>query len=140
MAETLTFTSLYRYDTRRYGITLPVLLMLGDRVAEFKGKLDTGASLCVFARLHGEELGLDIEHGSRQEIATVMGNFVAYGHTVRLSVLDLEFDSTVYFAAETGFNRNVLGRQGWLERIKLGLVDYEGKLYLSDYTEATEAG
>jgi hypothetical protein len=61
--------------------------------------------LCVFARLHGEELGLDIEHGSRQEIATVMGNFVAYGHTVGLSVLDLEFDSTVYFAADTGFNR-----------------------------------
>jgi hypothetical protein len=71
VAETLTFTSLYRYDTRRYGITLPVLLMLGDRVAEFKAKLDTGASLCVFARLHGEELGLDIERGSRQEIATV---------------------------------------------------------------------
>jgi len=46
----------------------------------------------------------------------------------------------VYFSADTSFTRNVLGRQGWLDRIKLGLVDYEEKLYLSDYTEATEAG
>jgi hypothetical protein len=64
MAETLSFKTLFQYDTRRSGITIPV-----------------------------------------------------------------------YFAADAAFSRNVLGRQGWIDRIRLGLVDYEGKLYLSDYSD-----
>jgi hypothetical protein len=48
-------------------------------------------------------------------------------------VLGIETFSTVYFAAEEGFTRNLLGRQGWLDRVKWGLVDYEGRLFLSKY-------
>lgn len=50
-------------------------------------------------------------------------------------VLGLEFQPTVYFAADENFTRNVLGRQGWLDRVRLGLIDYEGKLLLSDYND-----
>jgi len=50
-----------------------------------------------------------------------------------LSILDIETYATVYFAAEESFTRNVLGRQGFLDRVKLGLIDYEGKLLLSAY-------
>jgi predicted DNA-binding antitoxin AbrB/MazE fold protein len=28
------------------------------------------------------------------------------------------------------FNRNVLGSHGWLNHVRMGLVDYEGKLFL----------
>jgi hypothetical protein len=52
-----------------------------------------------------------------------------------MSVLEIETISTVYFAKEESFTRNVLGRQGWLDRVKLGLIDYEGKLLLSAYGE-----
>lgn len=31
------------------------------------------------------------------------------------------------------FDRNVLGRIGWLDRVKLGLIEQEGKLFLSEY-------
>ena len=31
--------------------------------------------------------------------------------------------------------KGVLDRQGWLDRVKLGLIDYEGKLLLSAYRE-----
>jgi hypothetical protein len=51
-------------------------------------------------------------------------------------VLEISFETTVYFAEEASFNRNVLGQQGWLDRLRLGLMDYEGKLYLSDYNDA----
>jgi len=35
---------------------------------------------------------------------------------------------------DTG-QRNVLGRRGFMEQVRLGLIDYEGKLYLSSYDE-----
>ena len=53
---------------------------------------------------------------------------MAYGHNVTLQVAEMKFDSLVFFAAEESFARNVLGRFGWLDRVVLGLVDYEGKL------------
>ncbi len=42
----------------------------------------------------------------------------------------------VYFAAEEHFTRSVLGRTGWLNHVKLGLIDYEGKLLLNAYLES----
>jgi hypothetical protein len=39
----------------------------------------------------------------------------------------------VGFAADEAFQRNVLGRRGFLEQTVLGLVDYEGRLYLRRY-------
>lgn len=61
------------------------------------------------------------------------GAFAAFGHELTLSVLGIETFAKVYFAKEESFTRNVLGRQGWLDRVKLGLIDYEGKLLLSEY-------
>lgn len=31
------------------------------------------------------------------------------------------------------FDRNVLGRIGWLDRVKLGLIEQEGTLFLGEY-------
>jgi hypothetical protein len=41
----------------------------------------------------------------------------------------------VYFAAHEGLPRNVLGRRGWLDHVRLGLVDHDAKLYMSGYEE-----
>ncbi len=70
-----------------------------------------------------------------QKIATATGTFVTYAHDVALLVLDYEFDATVYFANDHTFRRNVLGRVGWLDRIRLGIIDYEGRMYISSYEE-----
>lgn len=82
-----------------------------------------------------EVLGVDVESGDEIRISTATGYFTAFGHELTLSVLDIETVSTVYFAKEESFTRNVLGRQGWLDRVKLGLIDYEGRLLLSAYSE-----
>ena len=76
-------------------------------------------------------MGLDIESGLRLLVGTVTGNFVAYLHEVNLSLASFEFSGLVGFAEDQGFRRNVLGRRGFIEQMTLGLVDYEGKLYLS---------
>lgn len=98
-------------------------------------KIDTGASYCIFERKHGEALGIDSENGTPERFSTATGTFLAYSHDVTLSTTGLVFDSFVFFAANEGFTRNVLGRFGWLDRVCLGLIDYEGKLYLSLYGE-----
>jgi len=137
MAETLVFSKLHFYDTREIGISVPAALAVGDKTIEFQAKVDPGSSLCVFPRQYGEELGFDIESGEYQRIGTVTGGFDAFGHWATLSVLGYEYETTVYFAKDHSFNRNILGRQGWLDRVRLGLVDYDGKLYLSDYNDPT---
>ncbi len=137
MAETLSFAVTHRYDTRKAGITLDVLLRFGDKDVEVVTKLDTGASFCIFRRIYGELLGLNIESGQPETFSTPTGSFLAFAHEITLIVLGLEFQSTVYFAANENFTRNVLGRQGWLDRVRLGLIDYEGKLFLSDYNASS---
>jgi hypothetical protein len=69
----------------------------------------------------------------RQSFSTATGTFVAYGHEVTLKVADFEFNTVAFFAVDAEVKRNVLGRFGWLDRVVLGLVDYDGKLYLSRY-------
>ena len=133
--EIVEFSRVYQYDTFLVGITVPVFLSNGISQAAFKAKIDTGASYCIFERKHAEVLGVDVESGDEIRISTATGYFTAFGHELTLSVLDIETASTVYFAKEESFTRNVLGRQGWLDRVKLGLIDYEGKLLLSVYNE-----
>jgi len=133
MNYSLSFEKSERYDIDKIGITLPVTLRIGDAVASFEAKLDTGSTFCIFERFHGETIGIDIEKGFRQSIGTAVGGFVAFGHQVTLSVCGYDFDSTVFFAEEESIRRNVLGRHGWLNKIRLGLIDYDGLLYVSRY-------
>ena len=135
MAYQLDFEKLLSYDVGEAGITLHGSLKLKGQPVEVVVKVDTGASCCVFERRFGEELGFDIETGMRQLFGTATGTFVGYGHEVTLSVAEFQFDTIVFFASDADIKRNVLGRFGWLDRVVLGLVDYEGKLYLSKYNE-----
>src|SRR5438067_11853329 len=135
MSESLTFAKTYKYDTARTGISLPVILEVGAESIEVNAKLDTGASFCIFERKYGELLNLIVENGEPTTFGTVTGSFLTYGHEVTLTTLGLRWEATVYFIGEDEIKRNVLGRTGWLDRIKLGLIDYEGKLLLSSYPE-----
>ena len=100
---------------------------------ECEVRLDTGSSHCIFKRAYGELLGLDVESTVAENIATVTGSFQAHPHTVTIEVLGIRSEATAYFAANDHFTRSVLGRIGWLDRVKLGLIDYEAKLLLSPY-------
>ena len=136
MAWQLLFDELHEYDAGELGITLPVFLRLGSDQITVTAKLDTGASHCVFERIYADALGLVLEHGHRLRIGTAVGSFVTYGHTVTLVVKGYEFEVLAYFAEDYAINRNVLGRNGFLNRLQLGLLDYEGKLLLSRQADA----
>lgn len=133
MAEIIEFDITHHYDLRETGIPLKVRIAYSGLTEEFTAKIDTGSTYCIFRRLHGEVLGIEIENGIPIEIGTATGSFRAFGHELTLSVLGIETVSTVYFAESDYFDRNVLGRIGWLDRVKLGLIEQEGKLFLSEY-------
>jgi hypothetical protein len=129
----LEFEYFTTYDAGKPGIDLDVSIQLTGSRVDFVAKLDTGSSRCIFERALGEELGLNVESGMQQRFGTATDTFLAYGHELTLVVADFAFDSMVFFPENENIKRNVLGRTGWLDRIILGLVDYEGKIYLSRY-------
>ena len=129
----LDFDTLHTYGTGKDSVEVPVTLRLGQSTIRFPARLDTGAAFCVFERGYAETLGLAVETGSPLRFSTVMGSFDAYGHRLTLETLGYSIDVTVYFAADESFTRNVLGRHGWLDQVRLAVVEYEGKLYLSRY-------
>lgn len=131
MVYQLAFDRFYRDELEREAIFLPVTLHSGEYQTHLEAQIDTGASCCIFGRELGNSLELDIESGFRQEIGTVTGSFAAYGHTVIVSVLGFDFETVVYFAAAEGFTRNVLGRSGWLDRVRLGVIYHDSEVYLS---------
>ena len=135
MSYQLSFTQLVNYNAGQPSITVPVTLSVSQTRVDCDAKIDTGSSNCIFARNIGEELGLDIETGLRLLVGTVTGNFVAYLHEVNRSLASFEFSGLIAFAEDKKFRRNVLGRRGFIEQTTLGLVDYEGKLYLGRYDE-----
>lgn len=135
MSYEFSFAKLIRYDTGKTGIEAPIKLSLGQDEIKIMAKLDTGSTDCIFQRFCGEELGLNIETGYRKVFSTATGVFTAYGHIVALKVLGVEFGVMVYFAEDEAFNRNVLGRNGFLNRVLIGLNDYAGNLYFTDNVE-----
>jgi hypothetical protein len=135
MKYDLSFEKLLNYDISRAGISLNIELRLNELLVTLKAKVDTGSTHCIFERKHAEKLGFNVEAGEPQWIGTSVGSFLTFGHWITLITDEFSFDSMVFFAKDEGLSRNVLGRHGWLDRVIVGINDYDGKLYLSRYAQ-----
>jgi hypothetical protein len=131
VSEIVEFDVAYNYSLLKVGIVVETILRYGDLEVEIDARIDTGSTYCLFERQFGERLGLEIDSGIPMPISTATGSFRVYGHRVEISALGMPFESTVYFAESEHFDRNVLGRIGWLDRVKLGLIESQGILYLA---------
>lgn len=131
MPVSVTFSHVWQYTDDHAGITVPTLLGYGGKVVTATAKVDSGAEFCLFDRAYGERLGLKIEEG----VPLVLETLEAYGHEVTIQTLALAFQSVVYFSREAGLSRNLLGRNGWLRNLRLGLIDYDNQLLMSSYDE-----
>lgn len=135
VAYTFTFHNKHSYDTTKTGITVPVELVHGSNVVQVDAKLDTGASFCIFERTYGEVLGLNIESGALETVSTANGTFQVFGHWLTVVALDFQFEAMIYFAADERISRNVLGRRGLIDQIRLCLIEHDGELYVSKYDD-----
>lgn len=75
MAFNLSFDKEILFNLNKVGIEVPVWLFSGENAVSFNAKIDTGASFCIFERIHGEMLGLEIEQGTPEVFSTNTGNF-----------------------------------------------------------------
>jgi len=135
MAHQLNFTHRQTYSSLTPGINVETTLRFGNLFINCDAKVDTGAEVCLFQRAIGEALDVPIENGAKKSLETLTGVLTAYGHELVLEVLGLQLQTLVYFAESDGVRRNLLGRQGWLQLIKLGIVDYDSELYLGLHDE-----
>ena len=133
MAIQLTFAEAFSYPDDPSGISLPVVLMYGNRAIRIVAKVDTGAAVCLFSHEDGLQLGLPVAQGIPIVLSSLGGPIEAWGHEVTLQTGALAFHSLVYFAKYPGLPRNILGRQGWLRNLRLAIIDYDNVLYLSAY-------
>jgi len=100
-------------------------------------ELDTGASHCLFARVYAEALGFGSRKWQRLTFATANSRFDAFGHELTIDVLGIEVTALVFSLRTQVSPKKRVGRQGWLDRIRLGLVDYDRKLYAAGYDEGS---
>jgi hypothetical protein len=129
----LEFSHFHSYLSPKDEITLPIRIGCGTKSVPVVATIDTGASHCLFERPHGEWLGLVIESGERRLFRTAAGPVETFGHLVHIEAFETVIESMVYFFADPTINKNLLGRSGWLDRIRLGLVHYDRELYLAGY-------
>ena len=52
-----------------------------------------------------------------------------------MTALGLQFDVMVYFAADENIKRSVLGRLGFIDQLRLCLIEHDGELYVSKYDD-----
>jgi len=135
MSYQLTFAERFVYDATESGITVPTILTSGARSVHADAKIDTGSQFCIFAREIGERLGLDIESGLPKEMGTLVGQMTTFGHEVTLETFGFLFSTVVFFAQQRKLPRNLLGRAGWLQMIRLAVIDYDREIYLSLYDD-----
>jgi len=133
MPVSLEFDTTHQYTDAEGGIQVPIALAIGRQSVELLAKLDTGAAHCIFERKYAEILGLDVESGRLQRFRTVTGSFAAYQHEVTIQTLGIEFPAAVFFAQDPTFSRNFLGRSGWLDQLRIGIVDYDRMLFVGPY-------
>ena len=133
MTMQLDFSEIRHYDPGDPGITLEIKLSVGKQTVQIDAKLDTGAAHSIFERRFGEQLGFTIEDGLEQRFTTATGTFTAWGHESTVDIAGIAFNATVFFADNLAFSRNVIGRFGGLDQLRVGIIDYDGELYLARY-------
>ena len=131
----LTFRQQNPYVLRDGKPAVRAILMCAGKAAACEAYIDSGATVCLFQRELADDLGLHLLSGERVRLSTLTGPISAYGHEVTLQCGELSFETTVYFSAEYGLPRNLLGKFGFLQQTRFGLVDYDEQIYLSYYDD-----
>ena len=125
-----------RYDSGSEGIVIPIRIVARGQTLQISAILDTGSEFCMFDHGVADSLGIDVESGIPLRLRTLAGSFTAYGREVTLRTYNQEWSATVYFHGQgPRIVPNFLGRTGWLDRIRLGLVHYDQQIFVEQYDE-----
>ncbi len=125
-SKIIEFDVVFNYADQEEGVEIPLALNANGRSLMTVGFVDTGCGACLFGNEIGMDLGIDIESGEFAIFKSGAGGSVpAYGHPVVIEFLGIAFESFVFFAKYQGLQRNLLGRVGFLRKLRFGLIEYE---------------
>ena len=127
--NSLDFDSDFAYEESSAGILIPIRLIHNSRSVELSARLDTGAADCLFDRFYADILKLP-DVGVARSYRTVTGSFQAFGHEVTIETLGLRWSALIFFHAMGNPAHSFVGRRGWLDRVRLGIVHHDRKLFL----------
>lgn len=130
--SSLEFDVEFHYEETPAGILVPVRLTHGDRSVELRARLDTGAADCIFDESYADILGLT-DSGVLREYRTVAGSFNAHGHEITIETVGLQWTALAFFHSMGNPAQAFVGRRGWLDRVRLGIVHYDQRLFLGLY-------
>lgn len=130
--SSLHFDTDFGYEESAAGILVPVRLIHNGRSVELSARLDTGAADCLFDRFYAEILGLP-DTGLERSYRTVTGSFQAFGHEVTIETLGPRWSALVFFHAIGNPAHSFIGRRGWLDRVRMGIVHHERRLFLGQH-------
>ncbi|MDZ7289686.1 MAG: retroviral-like aspartic protease family protein [candidate division KSB1 bacterium] len=134
----------YRFNYR------PLLLETGSRMAltpplpvieiefSYQGAtrtalslIDSGSTFSIFSRVLADELGIEVVQGRAQRLTTLGGTLLAYAHEIGIEITpDLRYKTEVLFT-EYPVPRNLLGHNGFLDRVAVALRSKYGFIYLN---------
>ncbi len=132
MSWNFSFSTPIHLDEDESGIYVTALLSVAGREVEINGYLDTGAAYCVIPRWAGERLGLNVESGQSITMRTGGGPMPTYLHYATITISTLTFeDVPICVAKYSAFDRCLLGRAGWLQKVRMNLITYDNVVYLN---------
>jgi len=130
----LSFDVTHIYDSTD-GVRIPLVISCGGKEVQTRGYVDCGAEACIFSNEIGRMLNIDIEAGEPKSFGPASGGTLhTYGHMATIEFLGITLESIVYFAKYPGLRRNLLGRNGWLSKLRFGLVESDSAVFLSHLT------
>jgi len=133
VSNQLSFDISYLYEDSDEGISLPITLSYRNVQVRTYAKVDTGSEFCVFSLELGEELGIDVPSGIPKRMGSLTGTLDTFGHEIVIQSCGIAVQSVAYFAKYPNLPRNLLGRNGWIRKLRLGIVDYDNMIFLSPY-------
>jgi hypothetical protein len=76
-------------------------------------------------------LNLNIEAGGPKTFRTANGRVATFGQVVIIEAAGPRVEAMVYFFVDERLNKNLLGRTGWLNRVRFGLIERDQELFLA---------
>ncbi len=92
--------------------------------------IDSGSTFSVFTREIADELGIEVRAGRAQRLNTLGGSLLAYGHELEIRISsNLRYLTEILFT-EYPLPRNLLGHNGFLDRVAVALRSKHGLICL----------
>ncbi len=118
-----------------YRPIIVVRLECEKRVRNFEFLLDSGADYSLLSKDCAEELGMDFDSGKKREVKGIAHSAIScVEQKVSMAVpgFDAPFESTVLISRDLKLLHNLLGRDNFFIKYRVGIDQKERKILLDD--------